>query len=93
MLSVESMGFIIQDVGLFDTGTPWPAVYSSAVVEGPKSSAVTITAPAANCIGAYFSILSLEGMSHSRLSTTRMSNCLNQRFVMSLADVAFHHSH
>ena len=93
MLSVESMGFIIQDVGLFDTGTPWPAVYSSAVVEGPKSSAVTITVPAANCIGAYFSILSLGGMSHSRLCTTRMSNCLNEGFVMSLADLAFHHSH
>lgn len=93
VLSVESMGVIIKDLGLLDTSALWPAVYSSAVVEGPDSSAFTITVPAANCIGAYVSILSLGGISHSRLSTMRMSNCLNEVFVMSHANVAFHHSH
>ena len=93
MLSVESMGFIIQELGLLVGGNPWPDAYSAAVVEGPKSSAFTITVPAANCIGVYVSILSLGGTSHSRLSTIRLSNCLKELFVMSLANVAFYHSH
>ena len=62
VLSVETMGFIIQDLGLYDTGTPFPSAYSSALVEGPKSSAFTISVPAANCLGTYVLMLSIKRM-------------------------------
>ena len=51
VLAVESPGYEIQSLGLYDVGSPYPPQYSSAIHEGPESSQFTISVPSGDCFG------------------------------------------
>ena len=54
VLAVESPGYEIQSLGLYDVGSPYPPQYTSAIHEGPESSQFTISVPGGDCFGKSF---------------------------------------
>ena len=60
VLALESPGYQIQSLGLYDVESPYPLQYSSASHEGPESSQFTISVPSGDCFGKSISLNLLE---------------------------------
>lgn len=60
VLALESPGYQIQSLRLYDVGSPYPPQYSSAIHEGPESSQFTISVPSGDCFGKSISLNLLE---------------------------------